>query len=154
MIEWRATVDPRYEVSSDGRVRRKAYELKGGNASGYRQVALGRGHLTYVHQLVAEAFLGPRPEGNDVNHKNGIKDDNRRENLEYLSRRDNMRHAFANGLVPSLDRSREKNGRAKLTNADVVSIRDSSDSNVSLARRFGVCPASISHVRNNRTWVS
>ena len=51
-----------------------------------------------VHRSVARAFLGP-PNGLEVNHKSGIKADNRVENLEYVTRSENMKHAFRLGLV-------------------------------------------------------
>lgn len=46
-----------------------------------------------VHRLVAQTFIGPA-NGHEVNHKNGIRSDNRLENLEWLSRNDNQKHAF------------------------------------------------------------
>lgn len=51
-----------------------------------------------VHRLVAECYIGPRRD-RTVNHKNGIKTDNRVENLEYVSAGENTTHAFRNGLV-------------------------------------------------------
>ena len=51
--------------------------------NGYPKVSLGRYKQVLVHRLVARAFLGPCPEGHQVKHKNGIKTDNRLENLEY-----------------------------------------------------------------------
>lgn len=51
-----------------------------------------------LHSWVAEAFLGPRPKGMVINHKNGIKTDNRPENLEYCTNSQNIQHAFDTGL--------------------------------------------------------
>ncbi len=51
-----------------------------------------------VHHLVCEAFLGPRPPPLVVNHKNGIKTDNRAVNLEYVTSSENNRHAYRLGL--------------------------------------------------------
>ena len=42
-------------------------------------------------------FIGTRPEGMVVNHKNGVKTDNRLENLEYITSRENTIHAFKMG---------------------------------------------------------
>lgn len=43
----------------------------------------GRPKVKYVHNLVAEAFLGTKPAGHVIHHKNGIRTDNRLSNLEY-----------------------------------------------------------------------
>lgn len=45
-----------------------------------------------VHCLVMQAFVWDRPEKYDINHKNGIKTDNRLENLEYITHQDNLKH--------------------------------------------------------------
>ena len=47
-----------------------------------------------IHQLVAAAFLGPPPDGCEINHKNGIRFDNRLANLEYVTHRQNMLHFY------------------------------------------------------------
>ncbi len=55
----------------------------------------------YVHRLVALAFVpGRGGQALEVNHINGVKFDNRAVNLEWVSNKENVRHAFRNGLVP------------------------------------------------------
>lgn len=98
---WRPVVgcEGRYEVSDLGRIRsllrRSPRILKATlGSNGYLLVyAYGRGEKRrnrFVHQLVAEAFLGPRPPNMDVRHLNGIKTDCRAVNLAYGSRSRNM----------------------------------------------------------------
>lgn len=67
---------------------------------GHLQINLGAKKRTYVHRLVAEAFLG-RVYGKDiVNHKNGNPSDNRVENLEWVTPGENISHGFReNGRI-------------------------------------------------------
>lgn len=88
-----------YEVSSLGRLRslrckgieRVKYMSLRQNSEGYFNVRL-KGENRKVHKLVAAAFLGNTPAGMVVNHKDGDKTNNRVDNLEYVSRRDNVTH--------------------------------------------------------------
>jgi len=68
---------------------------------GYLVVSLwdGRKYNRTVHSLVAEAFLGPRPQGHEVRHLNDDRYDNRIENLAYGTHSDNMRDAQRNGRI-------------------------------------------------------
>jgi uncharacterized membrane protein len=88
--------------------------------SGYRQVALWNGpkpkHV-YVHRLVAETFFGK--SSLHVNHKNGVKTDNSLSTLEYVTRSENTKHAYASGLMKRGD----KNKLSKLLDSEVELVK-------------------------------
>ena len=94
-----------YEVSDSGLIRK----IKTGkllkpklNHKGYERITIlikGNRYIFRVHRLVAQAFI-PNPLNKpQVNHKNGIKTDNRVDNLEWVSNSENIKHAEHNGLV-------------------------------------------------------
>ena len=94
----------RYVKYKDGRVRLfKEKILSGGKVGrGYLSVTLFKGtkkNMEYVHRLVAEAFIPNVNNYPQINHKNGIKTDNRVENLEWCNNSMNMKHAFKTGLA-------------------------------------------------------
>lgn len=68
----------------------------------YLQVRLWRQNKArtfYVHDLVAAAFIGKKPRGAQVNHKDLDKKNNYAENLEYLTPKENMDHAVKGGVL-------------------------------------------------------
>lgn len=86
-----------YKVSSDGNLMNQYGKLLGlsRNGGGYVQISLskhGKRKQELMHRLVAKAFLGDFPDL-EVNHKNGIKDDNRVANLEWVTKTENEMHA-------------------------------------------------------------
>lgn len=70
--------------------------LAGSDRNGYRRVTLKNQNKT-VHILLYETFVGPIPEGYVIDHINGVKDDNRLENLRAVPQSDNMSNAFLHG---------------------------------------------------------
>lgn len=97
LAEWRKIGDSNYSVSSCGTVRndkRNKLVKPFLDRYGYEKVFLGKGVESTVHRLVAAAFI-PNPEGKpQVNHKNGVKADNRVENLEWTTNAENQIHSY------------------------------------------------------------
>lgn len=94
--------DPRIKVSNKGNVvsykRGSRYPLKvTHNNCGYQMVNAGP-PPQYVHRMVAETWIDNPNHCPQVNHINGDKDDNRVENLEWVTHSQNMRHAYRTGL--------------------------------------------------------
>jgi hypothetical protein len=123
------------------------------NRRGYMQVRIGPtgAQMTVsVHTLVARAFI-PNPNNlREVNHKDADKTNNSDTNLEWVSRRQNMRHAFDNGLcVPATG---ERHARSKLTEADVLAIRADSRPLKALAAAFNTHVSNVSLIKRRRTW--
>lgn len=163
MTEWRTVQEfDNYEVSSDGAVRRRLdrpgekgpYSHAGRllairRERGYHRVSLFNGHSLrprFVHRLVAIAFLGPVPENKQVNHKNGNKSDNRVENLEYVTAKENNAHAIEMGLKTVL--KGESHHNAKLTDEQAEKIRSMAGTltRAELSRRFGVPKTTIARI--------
>lgn len=112
-----------YEVSNFGNVRRIGTEktLKLSLCHGYPRVTLyknRKGFPTKVHKMVLFAFKGKRPKGYDSAHLNGIKSDNRIENLAWVTRKENMSHKIIHGTR----QHGERHGCHKLTLAQVQQI--------------------------------
>lgn len=89
------------------------------NHYGYRTISLcmdskPKTHL--VHRLVANAFISNCENKEDVNHINGMKTDNAVTNLEWATRKENMQHAYSNGLVGHHNPSNKKRVRISLPN--------------------------------------
>ena len=161
-IEWRE-INPDYIVSSDGQVgkRQKNGKLKmmkprtGGQ--GYRVVSIFSGGIRvtrYIHRLVAFAFLPPQPTPkHEVNHRNGVRSDNRDTNLEWVTRSENLRHRF--DILKHNNLRGEAQVHAKLTETQVREIRArcaTEETHVKISADYGVGPRAVSYIAQGQTW--
>ena len=153
--EWRVIPGwRRYSVSSVGRIRRDATGLiraQAADSNGYPTVGLyqsGQNDRLRVHGLLMRAFVGPRKDGEQVNHIDGVKHHNWLWNLEYVTTAENNRHAFATGL----NHVGERHGQSKLTEEAVRHIRASNKTATELATELGVASATVKDARRGTTW--
>lgn len=160
---WKPVVgfETTYEVSNLGRVRTLGARSNGQpsglvmkpglNLQGYHQIMLMDRKRHTVHLLVLQAFAGPRPGGMEINHKNGVKTDNRLENLEYCTKSENNTHK-----VQVLGKGRgETHGMSKLTDDDVREIRRLAAKGIPqrvIAARFNMTHPNIGFIVRRATW--
>lgn len=160
-----------YQVSNIGRVRSKDKIKRNGNGNwlhrgmirklglnefGYYVCSISIGgsrmKLAKVHRLVAIAFVPRVPGKNDINHKNGIKTDNRPSNLEWCTRAENTKHAWSTGLIkPSYGENCHK---AKLSEKEVLKIRRITKkfSQRELAKMFNISRRNIRAILFRESW--
>ncbi|QDG49277.1 hypothetical protein FIV42_00565 [Persicimonas caeni] len=139
-----------YYITSEGRLwstHRSQWVGTGTDGHGYPQVTLrhdGRKARARVHEIVMEAFVGPRPDDQIVLHANDNPADNRLENLEYGTRGDNLRDAYRNRRRGKLTQSVVSTMRC-LRRARGYSVNQ-------LARAAGVDSSTMSRALRGKTW--
>ena len=171
--EWRDVVgyEGFYEVSNLGRVRNAAkrqgtrpgkihcprpYGSRKRSGECYWAVALrknGTAKNFNVARLVSEAFIGPRPEGMEVNHKDDNKANNAEVNLEYVTPAVNKQKGWETGAYWHHGQAHP---RAKLTDDQVRliwSIRNDGYAEKDVADYFGVAFNVVGNIWRKRIWV-
>lgn len=156
----------RYEVSNFGNVRsleRRAITVKGNQVwpgktlkrfdggKGYPSVNLSDGKKAKkytVHRLVLRTFVGEPESGQEACHFDGCRENARLDNLRWDTQKNNASDKIRHGtqLIG------EKNKRAKLRIPDIQLILSSSESSVSLGRKFNVASSTIRAVRIGQNW--
>ena len=162
MEEWKGIPTlPDFQASSLGRIRRVHHRKNSGDSGlitqrpissgvGYLVVSLsfrGKTSTKLVHRLVAEAFLGVCPKGKEVNHRDSNKGNNTKDNLEYVTRSENLIHSGAY--------RGERNSNSKLTEARVRHIRQLHNEGLGykrLAKHFGLPWSLVRSVASGKTW--
>ncbi len=161
-----------YQASTFGRIKALSKILKhwkGGDslfkeailrprkAKGYVSVALYNNLIRKdidIHRLIALTFI-PNPENKpEVNHKDGIKTNNKVGNLEWNTSKENKDHAKEKGLNIGL--KGEDNNLSKLTEKEVLDIRRlnpiKAESKKILQIKYNICKSTINDIISRRTW--
>jgi len=159
-----------YQASNLGRVMRVAGGVQGATAGrilkpikqsdGYLRVALcrdGKRKQVPVHRLVLEGHVGSAPSPkHEGNHKSGVRDDNRVENLEWVTRSENHKHAYRVLARDPVCVLGEAHGLAKLTARKVCQIRElyasGNYTQRELGEMFGVHQVTIGRIVRRETW--
>jgi len=163
--KWVPGYEGKYKVSSRGRVKsvkRKYVTVdrifgKSLHRSGYFYVDLRKDQIKkhfLIHRLIGLAFIDNPFNKTDINHINGNKMDNRVENLEWVTRKENINHAISIGLWDL----GEDNSQAKLSNKDVIDIRcrykNRTDLQKDMAKEYGVSKSLINQIIKNKKRVN
>lgn len=150
-----------YEIDREGNVysiattrsRRKGLIKPQDNGIGYHRVNLfdtnGKAKKYYIHRLVAETFILNPNNLPEVNHKDGNKQNNSVNNLEWYTSSENQKHAYKNGLQVH---------SCKLTKTQVENIRSEyvpkskEFGTVALAEKYDVCQSTIYKIVKGMTY--
>lgn len=155
----------RYQASDFGRI--KSLKRKGRTQDRVIGSLANHGYLTaqlmrngkrektfQIHRLVAITFI-PNPHNlPEINHKNGIKTDNRVCNLEWVSHYENIKHAERTGLIGIRPKGEEVK-ISKLKEVQVLEIRRKYNAGVPCAvlkMEYGVCSGTVHMIVKNKTW--
>lgn len=149
---------PYYDINENGEVKRikTGLILKNKLNRGYFRIGLfnnGVQKWKTIHRLVAETFIPNPYNKKQINHINGVKTDNRVENLEWCTAKENIQHSWKNGL--SYGAPGEKNGSAKLIKEHVNSIRVMLAKGISqrkIAILYNVAQSQISGIKTGKAW--
>lgn len=156
---WRhATMDPN---NKDGIVQCETRRAEKVDKDGYYIFRWSEGNhkakkQAYSHRVVYTYFFGVIVRPLEVNHKDGVKTNNRPDNFELLTRGQNVQHAYEAGLH---DGNRGENKKtAKLTNAQVIEMRAEYKAggvtHKQLASKYGVAQSIVSGILAGTRWKS
>jgi hypothetical protein len=147
-----------YYACTDGHVYRNGVKLKGascGKNVEYRRLVVfyedGSSKRHFVHRIIAEAFIENQDQKPCVNHINGKKDDNRVENLEWVTYSENTQHAIRTNLILSgSDRPQAKINEQ--TVHEICQLMVESWRNKEICEKFGLSKSIVTNIRNGVSW--
>ncbi len=154
-----------YSITRDGRIWTKRRQGSDGrwikaqfDKDGYRVITLcknGKYTNHKLHRLIAKKFILNPLNKPEINHLNGIKDDNRIINLNWVTSKENDLHARKKGLTNT---SGEDNGSSKLTWEQVDEIRKYHIPRNGITKRkpwekYGIKYAQYREIVANRSWI-
>lgn len=140
------TGDVHQTYKRKGHILKLSYSL-----DGYLQ--LSANNTTYkAHRWVAQTFI-PNPENKpQVNHIDGVKDNNVLSNLEWCTARENVIHSYKTGLACNAG---SRHPRSKLCEEEILEIRARRSEGISaktLAGDYSVCVSTISKILTGKYW--
>lgn len=160
-----------YQISDNGRIKRlsRIVKVKRSNSCeytmqfkekmltpnttqwGYKKINLISGNRIesyFLHRLVANAFIPNYNKKPFINHIDNNKENNHYSNLEWVTTKENIAHAYETGIR----RPGERNGRARLNEFQVRVIRKCDVGSTILSRFFGVHKSTIESIKSGRNW--
>jgi hypothetical protein len=142
-----------YKIHASGKVskiRGEGFKIPGLTTTGYPQIS-AKGKTWLVHRLVWEAFNGEIPSGMQINHIDGVKTNNALSNLEIVTPKQNIQHAYALGLISGAPG--ETNSMAKLSDTQYLEMIDEivkGASNDDIAVKYGLHSRYVSLIRHQK----
>jgi hypothetical protein len=151
---------PDYAIDLNGNIYSIKYNKKrllkpNIGKDGYQRIKLykcNKNKTFLIHRIVADSYLSNDSNKPQVNHINGIKTDNRVENLEWCTASENVIHSYRKGLQSKKGLNGENNGQSKLDSFKVLEIFKSELDINKLSDIYNVSFATIYDIKKQRTW--
>jgi hypothetical protein len=162
-----------YQISNFGKIRSKHAVIIRSNGTTHTRVSkilkpakskdgyykgavcVDKKMRTYcIHRLVAEAFCFKSYETQEVNHINGVKTDNRAENLEWCNRSENILHALRLGLL--IPRKGSQKTESKMDEATAKKLKEMIANGIKrslVCEQLGITVHMYKDVQRGKTWM-